>query len=207
VRVPNEELIAPMSVSDDHSRVTNRERFRPLHEAALALVSELQRRYMVEEHEGSDLEEQFQNPGIDRASLRLVPEPSDAAPLEFVFSSFPGVAVGFGFAAADVFPRCGCDACGETLEGELERLRHLVQDVTAGRLEEVIKGRSPRRWRWERWSEGRRSSGSPAVPRRIDWKLRWWQRRRIQWRPWQRRPGPQDVRAGEVRTGTWGASS
>jgi hypothetical protein len=182
-----------MSAPDEYSRATNSERFRPLHGAVLEIASELQRRYMVEVYEGSDLEDQFQNMGMDRTSLRLVPESAEVAPLDFVFTRFPGIAVGFGIAAIDVFPRCGCDACGETLEGELERLRDLIEDVTAGRLKEVIRGGDPRRWRWERWSDVSRSSGSSRVVRRINWKRRWWERRRVQWRPWRQRPAPDGV--------------
>jgi hypothetical protein len=180
-----------MSAPDEYSRVTNSERFRPLHDAVLEIASELQRRYVIEVYEGSDLEHQFQNVRTDRTSLRLVPESAGAAPLDFVFTSFPGVAVGFGIAGTDVFPRCGCDACAETLEGELERLRDLIQDVTAGRLKEVIGGGDPRRWRWERWAEVSQSSGRSQVPRRIERKPRWWERRRVQWQPWRQRPDPE----------------
>jgi hypothetical protein len=116
-----------MSAPDEYSQVTDSERFRPLQEAVLEIASELQRRYMVEVYEGSDLEDQFQNMGVDRTSLRLVPESAGAAPLDFVFTRFRGIAVGFGIAGTGVFPRCGCDACAETLEGELERLRDLIK--------------------------------------------------------------------------------
>lgn len=180
-----------MSGSDEYSQVTNPERFRPLHGAVLELASELQRQYRVEVHRGGHLEDRFEKLGTDRASLRLVPESPDAAPLEFVFTSFPGVAVGFGVAGAELFPRCGCDACTETLEGEVERLRELIQDVTGGRVREVIRGRDSRRWRWERWSEARRTSGSAGADRPVDWKPRWWERRRVQWRPWTRRSSPE----------------
>jgi hypothetical protein len=189
-----------MSASDEYSRVTNAERFRPLQEAVLDIASELQRRYMVEVNEGSDLEDQFQNVGMDRTSLRLVPESAGAAPLEFVFTSFPGIAVGFGIAGTDAFPRCGCDACAETLEGELERLQDLIQDVTAGRLKEGMRGGDPRRWWWKRWSEVSRSRGSSRVPRRIEWKPRWWERRRVQWQPWRQRPAPEGVEMGNGST-------
>lgn len=189
-----------MSAPDEYSRVTNSERFRPLQGAVVLLASELQRRYIVEVYEGSGLEDQFQNVGMDRTSLRLVPESAGAAPLEFVFTSFPGIAVGFGIAGTDTFPRCGCDACAETLEGELERLRNLIRDVTAGRIKEVVRGSDRRRWRWERWSETSRSIGSSRVPRRIEWKPHWWQRRRVQWQPWRQRPAPEGVEKGNGST-------
>jgi hypothetical protein len=67
-----EDLISPMSAPDEYSRVTNSERFRPLQEAVLEIAAELQRRYMVEVYEGSDLEDQFQNVGMDRTRSHLI---------------------------------------------------------------------------------------------------------------------------------------
>jgi hypothetical protein len=174
-----------MSAPDAYHRVTDPERFRPLHGAVLELASELRRRFVVEVHEGSALDCQFQDVGIERTGLRLVPASAGAAPLDFAFTSFPGVAVGFGIAGVDVFPCCGCDACAETLEGELERLRELIEDVTAGRLAEVIRGGDSRRWRWERWSGESRTRGGSPVTRRVERRPRWWVRSRIQWKPWR----------------------
>jgi hypothetical protein len=39
----------------------------------------------------------------------------------------------------DAFPSCGCDACDEHAEEEIERLAWLVDQVTAGRFREAIE--------------------------------------------------------------------
>ena len=80
-----------------YSRVTNPERFRPLHGAALGLIERLIAEYDVEVEEGYDLEV----PGIKRdvpvrPSIRLSPNDPDCAPITVVFTDFPGVRIWFG---------------------------------------------------------------------------------------------------------------
>jgi hypothetical protein len=178
-------------------RATDPERFRPLHGAVLDLVAELGRLYDADVDEGvSELDRHFGLVGLDRPSLRIAPRRTDAAPLIVAFTSFPGIAVGFGLGSSEIFPNCGCDACGESLEGEMSRLRSLVEDVTAGRFLEVFKAGDPSVCRWERWSDSARSAGTAAVPRGVDPGLRRWQQKTIQWRPWQRREEPKERFAG-----------
>jgi hypothetical protein len=50
---------------------------------------------------------------------------------------FPGLQVRFGN-STDRLPACGCDACGETADGEVARFEELIEDVTAGRFREYF---------------------------------------------------------------------
>lgn len=174
---------------DAHSRVTDPERFRPLHRAGLELVADLRAVYEADMlEETNDLADAFREIGLDRPSLRIDPREAGASPLTIVFTAFPGVAIGFGLGSSEVFPRCGCDACGETLEEELARLESLIEDVTAGRFLEELESTDPLRCRWDLWSDSGRRRGTSVLTRRVEPRLRGGRRERIQWRPWGRRP-------------------
>jgi hypothetical protein len=122
-----------------YSRVTNPERFEPLHQAALAHLQRLQEQFAVERVEGYELDQQFTPVELARSSVKLIPADSKAAPIAIAFTSFPAVIVRCGLLVELVFPVCGCDACDATAEGELERLTQVMDDVAEGRFRESIR--------------------------------------------------------------------
>ncbi len=96
-----------------YGRVTNPGRFAVLHVAADALAAELAAQFVVttaaDVDVPSDLAGRF--PDV-RRTLRLDPG-TDGAPVTFVFTGFPGLAVRYGRWCTGVLPMCGCDACDD----------------------------------------------------------------------------------------------
>ena len=179
-----------------YSRVTNPERFRPLHTAVLETIDWLETRFEVERSEGYGLDEEMER-GLDlaRPDVRLTPKDPDAAPMVVAFSTFPGLYVRFGRWYIEPFPGCGCDACDESAEGEIERLTYMIDDVTAGRFREAIEtplvsfmgsgwietrfwspedGRPSTRSRSGSRVDGRRAREISGGRRRLD----------LNWKPW-----------------------
>jgi hypothetical protein len=121
-----------------YSRVTNPERFRPLHNVALKMLEQLQDAFNVERSEGYGLDSELEVGNLARPSVRLVPRDPNAAPLAIAFTTFPGLRIRVGRWLTDRFPGCGCDACDETVDDEATRLAELVDNVTAGRFRESV---------------------------------------------------------------------
>ena len=124
---------------DSYSRVTNPERFAPLHEFVTELAGRLADEFDVERTEayGIDSElEEHKNPA--RPTVRLRPREPAAAPITISFTSFPGLFVRFGRWVRDQFPGCGCDACDESMEEEMERLQAKIDGVIEGAFQESI---------------------------------------------------------------------
>ena len=184
-----------------YSRVTNPKRFRPLHPAMLEIVGQLERQFEVERTEGYGLDEELAR-GLDpaRPDVLLTPRDPEAAPIVVSFSAFPGLHVRFGRWCIEPFPDCGCDACDESAEGEIERLGDMVDDVTAGRFSEAVwrpllsfrgsgwqetrfwspdDGRSPTRSRRTSRVGGLQAREMSGGRRRLD----------LDWKPWTRRHG------------------
>ena len=123
-----------------YSRVTNPERFLPLHDAMLEMIARLENDYEVERAEGYGLDEELERRhDLARPSVRLSPRDPESAPIGVTFTTFPGLYLRFGRWYTEPFPDCGCDACDETAEGEIERLKYVIDDVTAGRFREGIR--------------------------------------------------------------------
>ena len=181
-----------------YSRVTNAERFRPLHPAMLEIISRLENDFEVERTEGYGLDEELER-GLELAGpfVRLSPRDPDAAPITVAFSTFPSLYVRFGRWCREPFPDCGCDACDLTADGEIERLNEMVDDVIAGRFREAID-RPPMSFRGTGWREtklwspdpdGRRSSRRSRVDGRRALEMSGGRRRLdLDWNPWQPRP-------------------
>jgi uncharacterized protein DUF6226 len=121
-----------------YSRVTNPERFAPLHDIAAGLLNRLEATFYVERAEGYGLDPELESVELARPSTRLIPRNPGAAPIVIAFTAFPGVFVRFGRWYIDTFPGCGCNACDETAEGEASRLEELIQRLTAGHYREAI---------------------------------------------------------------------
>jgi hypothetical protein len=171
--------------------VTNPERFRPLHSRALELLVSLEDEYVVTRLEGRgvdpDLEGDAEN--FD-ASIRLVPDDGEAAPVGVVLSSFPGLFARFGQWHVEPFPPCGCDACDDDVDDVWSHFRDRVDDVVAGRFYEELRlplvGDG---WLVERfWSSVGSSSGRSRIARSRAKGLRARAVRSVyEWRPWRRR--------------------
>ena len=188
-----------------YSRVTNPERFHPLHTAMLAVIDRLESDFEVERAEGFVFDEKLTR-GLElaREDVRLTPKDPDAAPISVLFTAFPGLRIRFGRWYIEPFPGCGCDACDESAEGEIERLNDMIDDVTAGRFREAIEiplfSFKEAVWVETRfWSpDGRRSRNRSRVDRRQGFEMSGGRRRLdLNWKPWPRRqlarhggPGP-----------------
>lgn len=64
------------------------------------------------------------------------PDDPAAAPLTFVFTSFPSVIVHAGLLHDLLYPVCGCDACDETWEHAADRMEWQTQAVVNGNYRE-----------------------------------------------------------------------
>src|SRR5262245_14953056 len=173
-----------------YSRVSDPERFRPLHNVALSLLEQLEASFNVERFEGDRLDSELELSGLARPSVRLVPRDSKAAPLTIAFTVFPGLNVRVGRWRMVAFPACGCDACYETANDEATRLTELIDDVTAGRFREAISlSLAGNGWeKSEHWSSRHRHSSRSHVDRvRARDMLAEGERSSIEWGPWPRR--------------------
>jgi uncharacterized protein DUF6226 len=147
-----------------YERVTNPERFRPLHGAALALLDRLTAEFDVERSEGFGLEAELESGEPERPSVRLVPRDPNAATIVVTFTSFPGIRARFGRWYAGAFPTCGCDACDESAEEEIDRLHEEVLAVTSGGFSEAIRyGGSGSAWLTLSLSSPRGSSSGETL--------------------------------------------
>ena len=119
-----------------YSRVTNPERFRPLHGVALTLLEQLHASFNAERVEGYGLDSELESGALSRPSVRLIPDDPKAAPLTITFTTFPGLKVRVGRRCTAGFPACGCDACDETADAglsyqALNRPRRRLHDVSS----------------------------------------------------------------------------
>lgn len=174
-----------------YSRLTDPERFRPLHAATEALISELEASFDLERTDGGT-DEELERAKLARPLVRLRPRDPNAAPLTVAFTAFPGIGLRAGLWFMESFPSCGCDACDETADIEGERMREVVDNVVAGRFRESISvplvdlpliGDG---WHSsEQWSDsGRRSSRSRIDHERASAMLAAAGRPSIDWAPW-----------------------
>jgi hypothetical protein len=174
-----------------YSRVTNPERFRPLHDLALTLLGQLHATFNVRRIEGYGLDGELEVGDLAHPSIRLVPGDSNAAPLAVTFTTFPGLRVRAGRWCTAAFPECGCDACDESAEDEAARLAQMIDDVVAGRFREriVLPPEGDGSQEWELWSSPpRRSSGRLQIDREsARAKLADVAGPSIDWVPWTRR--------------------
>jgi hypothetical protein len=172
-----------------YSRVTNPERFRPLHGVALTLLEQLHASFNVERVEGYGLDNELEVGDLARPGVRLTPNDSNAAPLTITFTTFPGLKVRVGRWCTDGFPSCGCDACDETADTEAGRLEEIIDAVVAGRFREaILLPPSGDGWQvWEFRSPRRFSGGSLVARERARAMLTESERFSIDWAPWTRR--------------------
>lgn len=174
-----------------YSRVTNPERFAPLHNTAAQLLDKLERDFDVKRAEGDDLDSELEGRyPLARPSVTLVPRDPEAAPVVISFSTFPGVYVRVGRWYTAAFPSCGCDACDETAEEEIERLERLMENVTAGHFQEAIRiSDSGEAWRETYLGPGAPGSVEKSVLDRNEAEqlILAQDRPTYDWAPWRRR--------------------
>jgi hypothetical protein len=129
---------------DAYGRVTNPERFGRVVDATRSLVQILEATYDVEVHHTvGGFQIGSNNLGEpDGETLHLVPR--EGAPIPIAITGLPGLVIRFGEWGVERFPTCGCDACDEQPESEIERMAELVNAVVAGRYEEELTRRSLR---------------------------------------------------------------
>ena len=122
-----------------YSRVTNPERFQPLHAAATELLDRLEREFAVERLDVHDVDDELARIKLARPPVRLVPHDPQAAPIVVAFTDFPGLHLRFGSWRTEPFPNCGCDACDETADGSIEDMTKMVESVVSGGFRESIQ--------------------------------------------------------------------
>lgn len=173
-----------------YSRVTDPERFRPLHSMVETLLGDLDSSFEVERAVGYGLEDELEASALALPTVRLTPHDATAPPLVVAFTTFPGIRLRAGHWCTEVFPSCGCDACSETADDEALRLQEMVDNVVAGRFREMISvpliGDG---WQeWELWSQrGRRRSRSMITGKRARAMVASVGRSSIEWAKWARR--------------------
>ena len=176
---------------DAYSRVTEPERFAPLHGWALEVVARLQTEYEVTLYKDGVTDADLERSPLSRSLMKLTTTQDSSAPITIAFTDFPGLGVRMGRWFTDYFPSCGCDACDEMPEDEFERFTELLSDVVAGRFRESLyldsrgQGRSGR----ELWcGEHRRRSGGSLVPRDKALQILGGETEiALEWTPWQPR--------------------
>ncbi len=187
-----------------YSRVTDAKRFGPLHAAMREIIARLLSEYDVTLTKGYGLDAELElRITLAAPSVRLTPSDSSAAPISIAFTDFPGLHLRFGRWHVEPFPDCGCDACDESAEGEIERLIDIVDDVTAGRFREGIRIPLLSRSGWretELWADktqlpqrntGIWSRGSSRIDRQQARSMTGGARRMdLNWKPWPRRQSP-----------------
>lgn len=123
-----------------YSRVTDAERFTPLHTAMLEMILGLEAAFDVVREESYGLDEELEKPfKLARPSIKLGPNDPDAAAITVAFSDFPGLNVRFGRWSTELFPVCGCDACDESADGEIKRVTRMIDSVTDGGFREAVQ--------------------------------------------------------------------
>lgn len=174
---------------ESYSRLSNLERFAPIHSVAEALIAWLEGTFDVTvyrtEAAAADL---LRVPEGIVSAVRIAPNDPSAAPLTFVLTSVPGLYVHAGALHDFLFPVCGCDACDEEIISVADELEWTVHRVVGGGYTEQFES-WPSRWLGYRLNEpgvamraGRSrvkdlSDHRPTMARRILPKTG-------QWAPW-----------------------
>jgi hypothetical protein len=164
-----------------YERVTNPERFLPLHAAADALVARLEAQYQVERRDGGP-------PAYEGVIRQVELIPAAGAPLAIRWDDFPAVNVVFGAVHDETYRPCGCDACDaiEQPDELIEDLEEKVEALVAGRFSErVVKDDDQTlltfRFRYEGDGFSSRGTRIPRGHPRLDGP------QTIDWPPWPRR--------------------
>ena len=182
---------------DAYSRVTDQERFLPMHDWALEAVARLEQGYEVTREEGEGMDAELETRALSRPTIKLTPLQGACAPITIVFNDLPGLAVRVGRWGTDWFPSCGCDACDEMPDEEFERFGKLLDDAVAGRFRESMSlGPDGEGWsRNEHWSaRGFESSGGSRLSKEEAAKiLNGEEEVVVAWLPWPKKSADTSV--------------
>jgi hypothetical protein len=177
-----------------YSRVSDPERFRPLHGHALDVLARLQAVYDVAARAAFELLPGAMQPFEHaRPPVTLTPADPGAAPLSVAFPAFPSLLVRAGRWYGTSFPVCGCDACGGGGAEEVWRLDDLVGHVVAGQFDEEVclpvfgEARLSYAFGTRAALEGSRTAASGVIPRGLARTLVGRGARRVAWQPRPRR--------------------
>ncbi|WP_243789727.1 DUF6226 family protein [Saccharopolyspora gloriosae] len=121
--------------TEAYGRVTNAERFRPLHEFADDLLADHERRFAVRRTESTETDPHGTDPA---RAVTLTPDDPSAASVTVVFDAFPGLRVLVAGGSDGHLPVCGCDACEESFERCADELRWWLTAITAGAVTERL---------------------------------------------------------------------
>lgn len=177
---------------DAYTRVSNAERFLPLHALAVDMMSRLGREYDVIETSAFELIPGIMRPfEYARPPMTLTPSSSKEAPISIAFTKFPGLIVRCGGLFHDSFPFCGCDGCAATFDREAERLLQILGFVVAGEFREEIDipliGTTHVRWSLGAINSPNGSLSSESALTRDRARTLGAGSRRIEWSPWSKR--------------------
>ena len=175
-----------------YSRVTNPERFLPLHAVATELLDRLEREFAVDRLEGHDADDDWSGVTLARPPIRLVPHDPQAAPIVVAFTDFPGLYLKFGSWHTEIFPNCGCDACDEMPDELIEEMTGMVEAVVSGGFREAMRVPWLLGDGWHeseiQFSGGGFQRGESRVSRSRALKMTGGERYvTLDWKPWPRR--------------------
>lgn len=117
-----------------YGRVTNPERYAPLHRSAANVIAELRREFDMTVTEVEPEQGDVGPPVI--SAWRLTPG-NGGARVTVTLTRFPGLYVRFGEWHEEALPSCGCDACDESPEELAEDLREKLWAVAQGEFRET----------------------------------------------------------------------
>ena len=177
-----------------YSRVTNLERFQPLHAAATELLDRLEREFAVERLEVHEVDDELGRIRLARPPVRLVPHDPQAAPVVVALTDFPGLHLRFGSWRTELFPNCGCDACDDSPDELIEDITRIMEAVVSGGFRESIRVPSLLRSGWQesefRLNDGHGgiSTSESRIPRTRALEMTGGERHlALEWKPWPQR--------------------
>ena len=153
---------------DAYGRVTNPERYAPLHQFAQSKLDAVLSRYdaVAEPGDGQLRPERL---------VRVCPRDGGGC-FALELTPFPGVRLHVGRWHTYHFPRCGCDACDEQLADLEKEMTTLIDAFVGGRFTEYVDGGrlghswSSRTGSTNGWTELPESDPRRyQPPERIDW--------------------------------------
>lgn len=129
-------------VDDAYGRVTNPGRYRLLHDAAEAVLADLENNYQVTRTDVRADAELTRNRPASRVE-RLTPVNPGGAPATVAFTDFPGLMIRLGRWRVDAFPHCGCDACDEDPQDLAETMSNMLRALALGNFSESVTPGTP----------------------------------------------------------------